>query len=338
MLLLRETILARTSPHVIGVFDCFSAHSMSRIGFVLVVCVSSACGRLATKGVGEPSVQATLEALPSEVGRGLIAARRLLSPAPAASAASPIAAEPQGLCGCPVVPADGCTCGASLSYLKCVEKKCNEGECDCPSTPFTQECNTLAGTCASELGIVGCSGQATTCEGKFHQLNDGVVGLTLNTSHLSDEAYCGPHGKCTGELHIFTTVHRPVPNAWFECILPAFGRNRLVHCDGELSSEGAAECTLPMAHELDPSDEIRGQCYLTEGQRGKKITREAWFLVENRYSAEAVKKSAGLPKTVEAEPAEDAEPTGEMKSGAVVRVQGGTFSVAALCGLLVAGL
>lgn len=338
MLLVREIILARTSPQPIRVFDRFSSLGMSRIVFVFSVCVSSAYGRLATKAVGESSVQAALEALPSEVGRGLIAARRLLSPSPAALAASPAAEEPQGLCGCPVVPADSCTCGASLSYLKCVEKKCNAGECDCPSTPFTQECNTLAGTCASELDIAGCTGQTTTCEGKFHQMNDGVVGLTLNTSHLSDEAYCGPHGKCTGELHVFARVHRPVPDAWFECILPAFGKNRLVHCDGELSSEGAAECTLPMAHELEPSDEIRGQCYLTEGQGGKKITRDAWFLVENRYAAKVAKKSAGLPKTVQAEPAEDAEPSDEMKSGTASRLPGGALSVTALCGLFMAGI
>jgi len=285
-------------------------------------------------------MESALEAIPAEVSHGLISARRLLSPAPAPvlAAATPVAAAPQGLCGCPVVPADRCTCGASLSYLKCVEKRCNEGECDCPSTPFTQECNTLAGTCASELDIVGCSGKTTTCEGKFHQLNDGVVGLTLNTSRLSDEAYCGPHGKCTGELHILTTVHRSTPGAWFECILPAFGKNRLVHCNGELSSEGAAECTLPMAHELDPSDEIRGQCYLTEGQGGKKITREAWFLVENSYSAPAAKKATSLPKTVKAEPAEDAEPSSEMKSSAFGRARDGAFAAAAICGLLVAGV
>jgi len=197
----------------------------------------------------------------------------------------------------------------------------------------------LAGTCASELDIVGCTSETTTCEGKYHQLNDGVIGLTLNTSGLADEAYCGPNGKCTGELHIFTAVYRPAPGAWFECILPAFGKNRLVHCDGELSNEGAAECTLPMAHELDPSDEIRGQCYLTDGQGGKKITREAWFLVENRYAAPAAKKAHSLPKTVKAEPAEDVAPSSEMKSGGRgVGYGSHVFLSAALCGLLVASI
>jgi hypothetical protein len=48
---------------------------------------------------------------------------------------------------------------------------------------------------------------------------------------------------------------------------------------------------------VSPSDAVRGHCFLTDGKHGKKITKDAWFVVRNRYSEAVV---AAVPKAVKA--------------------------------------
>lgn len=203
-------------------------------------------------------------------------------PAPApAQAPAPAAA---GLCGCEPVPTDQCTCDGSLHYLKCVEKKCQSGDCECPDNPFMTECHTLAGDCGSELELSGCGSHLTECSGRFNQASDGTIGLSLDVSHLQEESYCGPYGRCTGELHLHANVYRTAPGAFLECVLPVNGKKELVHCTQEVSAEGAAGCNLPMVERLYPDEELKGHCYLTDGDGGAKISKDAWFAVQNRYS------------------------------------------------------
>lgn len=206
------------------------------------------------------------------------------APAPAMSPASAPEPAATGLCGCEPVQADQCTCDGSLHYLKCVAKKCAAGDCECPASPFTEECTTLAGTCGSELELSGCSNSVTTCEGRFNQASEGTIGLTLDVSHLQEESYCGPYGRCTGELHLHANVYRPAPGAFLECVLPYHGKKELVHCTKEVTAEGAAGCDLPMVDRLNPDEELKGHCYLTDGDGGTKLTKDAWFVVNNRYS------------------------------------------------------
>lgn len=201
----------------------------------------------------------------------------------------PNATMPAGLCGCERVPEDQCTCDRSLQYLKCVEKRCASGDCSCPASPYREECGALSDTCNAELRLDGCDRSLTTCAGRFHQASDGVIGFTLDDSHLDDQAYCGPFGRCTGELRVITSARRQPPGAFLECVLPAavgqdHQKGELVHCAHELSEAGVAECGLPMVAQLDPSQEVSGRCYLTDGDGGAKLTKDAWFVVRNRYS------------------------------------------------------
>jgi len=207
------------------------------------------------------------------------------APSPAAAPASAPAAA--GLCGCEPLPKDQCTCDGSLQYLKCVAKECQSGKCECPANPFMTECHTLAGDCGSELEISGCSSHLTECEGRFNQASDGTIGLTLDVSHLQEESFCGPYGRCTGELHLHANVYRHAPGAFLECVLPVKGKKELVHCTQEVSEEGAAGCDLPMVDRLYPDEELKGHCYLTDGDGGAKLSKDAWFAVSNSYSGPA---------------------------------------------------
>ena len=146
------------------------------------------------------------------------------------------------------------------------------------------ECHTLAGTCGSELELTGCGSHLTECQGRFNQASDGTIGLTLDVSHLQEESFCGPYGRCTGELHLHANVYRHAPGAFLECVLPVKGKKELVHCTKEVSAEGAAGCTLPMVDRLYPDEELKGHCYLTDGDGGVKISKDAWFAVQNRYN------------------------------------------------------
>jgi len=198
-----------------------------------------------------------------------------------------VPASEVGICGCERVPEDQCTCDLSLQYLKCVQKRCSSGDCSCSASPFVDECNALSGTC-TELRLSGCDQSLTTCEGRFHQSSDDVIGFTLDDSHLDDQAYCGPFGSCTGELRVIASARRQPSGAFLECVLPAVAgqahhKPELVHCASKLSEEGVAECSLPMIAQLQPNQEVNGHCYLTDGDGGTKLTKDAWFVVRNRY-------------------------------------------------------
>lgn len=212
-----------------------------------------------------------------------------VAPAPAA-APSPVPGGP-GLCGCSPVPKDTCACGSSLEFLKCVAMKCAAGGCDCPIDPVERECGALSQSCGSELEFEGCGSSTIKCEGRYHQAADGVTGLSLDTSRLNEKAHCGPHGRCYGELRLVANVYREAPGAWLKCVLPSSEENwadtplasRVQDCHGEISSEGVMACSLPMVPALSPSAELHGHCYLTDGKFGKKLTKDAFFVVKSRY-------------------------------------------------------
>lgn len=87
-----------------------------------------------------------------------------------------------------------------------------------------------------------------------------------------------------------------------ECVLPAdagqaHARPELIHCTRALSDDGFGDCNLAMIARLDPEQQVSGRCYLTDGDGGAKLTKDAWFVVRNRYkddiASAASKKSKG---------------------------------------------
>merc|ERR1719215_1223569 len=104
------------------------------------------------------------------------------------------------------------------------------------------------------------------------------------------------------------------PGVFLECVLPVKGKKELVHCIQEVSADGAAGCNLPMVDRLYPDEELKGHCYLTDGDGGAKITKDAWFAVQNRYSGPppaevvtSVAKESKKLKTVKTKKAEKVE-------------------------------
>jgi hypothetical protein len=186
------------------------------------------------------------------------------------------------ICGCtPQVKAE-CTCDGSLQFLACVEQNCPGGA--------AERCTKLSAMdwCGPELDLV-CNGLQSTCKGKFHQAHDGIVGLTVLDKHLGDSVYCGPHGRCLGELNVEVEIHKTwaLPNdvegAGLECEM-ANGKKctgPVEPGDGLEGHEGTAACKVSMVHRLAVGDKLKGRCWLTQGDA--KLTTEAWFAVANDH-------------------------------------------------------
>lgn len=201
-------------------------------------------------------------------------------PSPAAAPAAVPAAAPIGMCGCTLPAADQCSCGASLDYLKCVTGKCDTGECNaCADGYFEEQCTGLSTTCAAELEFV--CGSTTTCEGKFHQDDHNVIGLTLDTDHLADDAYCGPWGKCLGTLHIAAAFHRAPVGTWLSCLVDDAAAKSSA-CTVEIKGPSAM-CTMPMVEKLAVDAQVKGRCWITNGEDGEKISKNAWFTLTNDH-------------------------------------------------------
>eukprot|EP00747_Dinoflagellata_sp_TGD_P162370 gnl/TRDRNA2_/TRDRNA2_179882_c0_seq1.p1 gnl/TRDRNA2_/TRDRNA2_179882_c0~~gnl/TRDRNA2_/TRDRNA2_179882_c0_seq1.p1 ORF type:complete len:379 (-),score=79.08 gnl/TRDRNA2_/TRDRNA2_179882_c0_seq1:105-1241(-) len=219
-------------------------------------------------------------------------------PAPAGSpAAAP--SPPVGLCGC--VKTNQCTCGGSLDYLQCVHEACDAGcgDCESLSGPWTDQCQEMMGTCADTIDIA-CHDTEATCEGKFHQAQYGVTGLSLELAHLSEEAFCGPYGKCIGELHLSANVLEASDGMVMECVVPVSHDDPedVYYCNNEIV-DGTAKCTLPMLKKLDKGSKVEGHCYILDKQH-YQITKDAFFAVQNRFddnfaadSKKELKKEAG---------------------------------------------
>lgn len=234
------------------------------------------------------------------------------APAPAPFAAfGPAPATPLGLCGC--ARETQCTCGATLGYLQCVVMRCANGCKECSKTPFTKQCGLMSQTCGEDLEF-NCTEKESFCSGKFHQARDGLVGLSLQTEHLDDRAYCGPTGKCLGELDIVADIFKPVDGAWLNCAVPkhpnasARDDEEWMTCSAPISGEKGS-CTVPMlGSEIPKGEKLEGRCNLLDKRGGKPITKNAWFMIENGHTVPKVKvvtkpcpepmKAATIPSAV----------------------------------------
>lgn len=132
------------------------------------------------------------------------------APAPAALA---------GICGC--APAAACTCSDTLGYAHCVALECHKGCADpaCSAASFFTECGKAHDRCSSDLSF-SCGMDEATCIGNYHQAADGTAGLKLETETMTNNAHCGPHGKCLGSVFVKAEVRNAPPGAILECVMP----------------------------------------------------------------------------------------------------------------------
>lgn len=140
------------------------------------------------------------------------------SPAPASAPMSSPGPAPLGPCECRFE--DYCTCGGALAYLDCISRTCAMEECNCGNNTvqFSTSCGHMASECKEDLDI-SCSSSKATCEGKFNQAVDGLIGLTMAFDDISSEAYCGPTGRCAGQVHAAVKVHKPAKGVRLSCAL-----------------------------------------------------------------------------------------------------------------------
>merc|ERR1712224_934178 len=75
-----------------------------------------------------------------------------------------------------------------------------------------------ASECKSDLDI-SCSGGKATCEGKYNQALNGIIGVTMAYDKISSDAYCGPTGRCAGTVSAAVKVHKPAKGVRLSCAL-----------------------------------------------------------------------------------------------------------------------
>lgn len=181
-----------------------------------------------------------------------------------------------------------CSCTANFEYLTCLQQRCESGcgECKNVADTFTQQCGLVMTRCGEDVEF-GCTQKQATCEGKFHQASDGVVGLTLRPEHMSDDAYCGPSGRCLGTLELQADIHKPEPGLFFECAMPKFegARNDVTddweHCRAPVKG-ATASCSMPMIDGLMGGETLQGQCWL---KKDKCVaTKTAFFTTTNHHA------------------------------------------------------
>lgn len=222
--------------------------------------------------------------------------------APANASASPGPA-PEDPCTCNFN--DFCTCGGTLKYLECVSQKCMREGCKCEKNQFSHACGRMASVCKETLDVT-CSAEEAKCDGKYHQGTDGIIGLTIDYDKLESRAYCGPFGKCTGEVNVAVAIHKPAAGVRLDCAmethdtfekageqmvlltkrarlggrLAANTSKKLEGC-GEKVTGPEAHCTMPMPKFIKSGKSIEGLCRLVEDETGRILTKDAWFKITN---------------------------------------------------------
>lgn len=211
-----------------------------------------------------------------------------------------------------------CGCSPAMEYFACLTKHCHSAN----GTKFKEKCGNLKNRCKADLEI-HCYGPDSVCTGKHNQLPTGGIGFTLDLDSLGNDAFCGPHGKCIGTLHMKVNIHNaqqqppelPVPAtasgapapvaaaapfpappasaslAWLECGLPKVPNASIDNqaqwnlCRAQVTGDKAG-CDLPVFSTLQASEDKEAYCVLTEGGEGnppKRLTAPAWFVVSNSH-------------------------------------------------------
>lgn len=180
--------------------------SYQHVALLVLALCTDAWARISASGGGHRTLRASPPAGPAAAPAS----------APSASPSFAPASKKIGQFGCEF--SETCTCDGVTEYVDCVQDKCNSGKYNCTSLQFTQSCGELSSACHDTLDI-HCNPHRLKCIGKYHQAKNGLLGLLIDFDSLESKAYCGPHGKCVGEVDIAVKIHEPEPGVRLQCLM-----------------------------------------------------------------------------------------------------------------------
>jgi hypothetical protein len=183
--------------------------------------------------------------------------------------------------------ASQCGCGPAMEYLACVTKHCHKAT----DSGFMDKCVAIENKCFDELDV-RCHGPDAYCMGKFNQLPEGGLGITLNLKGAAKDAFCGPYGKCIGKMHMAVDIHKPSEGAWLECGLPKVAKASIDKkddwetCVVDASGKDTATCDIDISKVFGAANGgADSYCVLKRGKDGEKITLPAWQTISNVHKA-----------------------------------------------------
>jgi len=182
-----------------------------------------------------------------------------------------------------------CGCDPAMEYFACVTKHCHAAD----STLFAEKCTTLGNKCYKDMNI-NCRGSDTFCESKLNKLPEGGLGFDLDID--SDDAYCGPHGKCIGKIglkvHIKNapkkekkekapkvTAQAPAPKSIFARGSPA---------PGPMAAASPAS-EKPTEDDEEEEEEIWLECGLPKKDHASIDAKEDWILCQKKVKGDKEK-------------------------------------------------
>jgi len=92
-----------------------------------------------------------------------------------------------------------CGCKPAVEYFACLTKHCHDSK----TVSFAEKCTVLSNKCSKDINV-NCMGSDTVCTSKFNQLPTGGLGFVLDIDE--DDAFCGPHGKCIGDIALSAVI------------------------------------------------------------------------------------------------------------------------------------
>lgn len=187
-----------------------------------------------------------------------------------------------------------------MAHLDCISKTCASEECECPAVQFSQSCGQIASVCKPMLDI-SCTPEQALCDGKFYQLSESLLGLSIDLEKLDQDAHCASTGKCTGKIDVQAAIHNSEKGMQMECFLEDVpGSKSKYTCMSNVDGD-FANCTMPMPKALPAGDKLEGFCRLVapvDNSTNKRLTHDAPFYVYNHNKAiekEPKKKFAEAP-------------------------------------------
>jgi len=193
-----------------------------------------------------------------------------------------------------------CGCQPAVEYFACLTKHCHDSKTDF----FAEKCTTLSNKCFKDINLK-CHGPDTVCSSKFNQLPTGGLGFDLDIDE--DDAYCGPHGKCIGEIKLKAHIKNG-PKEEKEAVTalnvtvasPAPGPAAAASPAPASASPASAAVVKPVKEEKKEKQEIWLECGLPKKDHADIDDKHDWILCQKEVKEEKEKCKISMFSELEA--------------------------------------